>query len=77
MSEAIDKKFLAGLKYRSSKQGKDGGVFTPTERPLTPADVLAWTENGNILTIVTADGQKHTVDKTKSGKAAAEGEKTE
>lgn len=78
-NEAIDKKYLAGLKYRSSKpkSKEESNIFVPTERALTPADVLNWTENGNILTIVTGDGQKHTVDKTKPGKVAAEGEKTE
>lgn len=71
MSEAIDKKLLAGLKFRSSKPGKDGG-FVPTERNLTPGDVLDWAENGSVVTIVTADGQKYKVDKNAKGKAPAE-----
>jgi len=61
--EAIDKKFLAGLKYRSSKPAKEGGGSVPTERALTPADVLDWNEKGSIVTIVTADGQKYKIDK--------------
>lgn len=72
--EAIDKKFLAGLKHRSSKQKskEEKNVFIPTERPLQPGDVLDWSEKGNILTIVTADGQKHKVNKNKPGKAEPE-----
>lgn len=65
MAEAIDKKYLAGLKYKSStaKKTEEGVRFIPTERALTPADVLDWKDNGPTVTIVTADGRKHTVDK--------------
>jgi len=66
MAEAIDKKYLAGLVYRSSKQkkGDKGKVNIPTERPLTVADVLSWKDNGATVTVVTADGRKHSVSKS-------------
>ncbi|MBC8018604.1 MAG: hypothetical protein H7X83_08815 [Verrucomicrobia bacterium] len=65
MARAIDAKYLEGLLFKSSKQKKteDGLVNIPTERQLTPADVLDWKDNGPSLTIVTADGQKHVVSK--------------
>ena len=65
MAETIDKKHLTGLVYRSSKQKKteEGIVNIPTETPLTPANVLDWKDNGASVTIVAADGQKHTVKK--------------
>ena len=73
MPEAIDKKFLAGLKYRSSKPVKteDGVRHQATERALRPEDVLDWKDLGATVVIVTADGQKITVDK----KAAEKTEK--
>ena len=61
-AEQIDKKLLAGLKFKSSEKGEEGG-YVPTKRPLTPADVLDWKDNGASVTIVAADGQKHIVDK--------------
>lgn len=70
-SEAIDKKYLAGLKFTGGN--KKGELET---RALQPGDVLDWKENGNILTIVTADGKKHTVNKNKPVKAD-DPEKTE
>ena len=65
MAEAIDKKYLEGLVFKSSKakKGDNGTVHTPTERPLTPADVLDWRDNGKELVIVAADGQKYRVAK--------------
>lgn len=64
-SEAIDKKLLEGLVFRSSKQkkGESGTTNIPTERALTPADVLDWKDNGATVIIVTGDGKKHTVTK--------------
>lgn len=64
-AESIDKKLLEGLVFKSSKpkKGDNGTVNVPTERPLTPADVLDWKDNGAAVVIVTADGQKHTVAK--------------
>jgi hypothetical protein len=55
--EAIDKKYLAGLKFRTAKDGE------PVKRNLTPADVLDWKDKGGTVVIVTGDGQKYTVDK--------------
>lgn len=63
MSEAIDKKYLSGLKFRSAKPAKEGSGFVSTERPLTPADVLDWADKGAVVVIVTTDGRKYTVDK--------------
>lgn len=64
-NEAIDKKYLEGLVSRSAKSKKTetGTVNVPTERALTPADVLDWKDNGKSVTIVTADGQKYCVAK--------------
>lgn len=76
MADAIDKTYLAGLTFRSAKavkvKGEDGErvQHRTVERPLTPADVLDWKDNGATLVIVTADGQKHVVGK----KAGAKGE---
>jgi hypothetical protein len=59
----IDEKYLAGLKYRSSRPRKGGAgdddatVHVPTERDLTPADVLDWAFVGDLVSFVTADGQ--------------------
>lgn len=63
--EPIPFEYLDGLVFRSSKSKKTetGKVNVPTERPLTPEDVLTWKDNGETVTIITADGQKHTVDK--------------
>lgn len=61
MTEQIDKKYLAGLKFCSSKPAKEG--YVPTERNLNPSDVLDWKDNGDTVTIVTADGKKYAVNK--------------
>lgn len=63
--EPIPAEYLTGLVFRSSKPKKTdtGKVNLPTERPLTPADVLNWKDNGETVTIITADGQKYTADK--------------
>lgn len=64
-SDPIPPEYLTGLVFRSSKQKKTetGKANIPTERPLVPEDVLSWKDNGETVTIITADGQKHTVDK--------------
>jgi urease accessory protein UreE len=65
----IDAKFLDGLMFHSAepkkikKDGKEKQVWFPTERKLTPNDVLAWADKGETVVIVTADGQKHVVEK--------------
>ncbi|MBE0596845.1 MAG: hypothetical protein IH614_06235 [Desulfuromonadales bacterium] len=76
MAEGFDKKWLEGIKYRSSKAKtteKDGRkliVHEPTERALREGDVLAWHEHGDgTVTLVTADGQKITVSKPAEKKA--------
>jgi hypothetical protein len=61
-SEAIDKKYLARLKYTGPAKG-DNGEPTVKSRALQVGDVLDWKDNGATVTIVTADGQKHTVSK--------------
>ena len=70
-AEQIDKKYLAGLKYRSStsKKTEEGLVNFPTERALKADDILDWKDNGASVTIVTADGQKYNVDKKAAEKA--------
>lgn len=64
-AETIDKKHLEGLVFKSSKPKKTetGTVNVPTERALTPDDVLDWKDSGGSVNIVTADGQKYTVTK--------------
>jgi len=75
MAEAIDKKFLAGLTFRTSNakkvQGEDGTKVqhVPVERPLKPADVLDWVEKDDTVVIVAADGRKHEVSKKAAEKA--------
>lgn len=76
-NEAIDKKLLAGLKFRSSEKSENGEGFTPTKRALTPADVLDWKDNGTSVTIVTADGQKYNVSKTAKVKDESKDESKE
>jgi urease accessory protein UreE len=72
MAKPIDKKYLAGLTFRSSKAkkvtGEDGTKVqhVPVERELTAEDVLDWKDTGAAVVIVTADGQKYTVEKKAS-----------
>lgn len=63
--EPIAAEWLKGLVFRSARTKKTeaGTVNHPTERPLTPGDVLSWNDNGDTVSFVTADGQKYTVDK--------------
>lgn len=71
MAELIEKKYLAGLKFKSAKATKtaEGTKNIPTERALQPGDVLDWKDNGATVTMVTADGQKYTVEKAAAAKA--------
>lgn len=72
----IDKKYLEGLTYRDAvrKEVEENGekkvVYTPTERPLEPGDVLAVREDGPNLIIATADGRKYTISKALGKKDA-------
>lgn len=66
----IDKKYLAGLVYRFADRIEEEGDDNrrtvrnvPTERELTPDDVLDWRDTGTAVIIVTADGRKITVEK--------------
>lgn len=70
-TKPIDAKYLKGLVYQSSEPRKteDGTRHVPTSRDLEPADVLNWKDNGATVTIVTADGRKHVVDKKGADKA--------
>lgn len=67
--EKIDRKYLTGLKFRGSaaKETKEDGRtktrYVPFERALKPEDVLSYADKGAYIVIVTADGQKYTVDK--------------
>lgn len=60
----IPAEYLSGLVFRSSKQKKTeaGTANVPTERALTPDDVMSWKDNGETVTVITTDGQKYTVD---------------
>lgn len=81
MAKAIDEKYLKGLKFSSSEgkkvKGENGDKIkhTPVERDLKPADVLDWKDNGESVTIVTADGRKHVVGKSGKDKEGKEGGK--
>lgn len=69
----IDAKYLKGLKFRSAEEkvveedGRKVKKFIPTERPMTPADVLGSKDYGDSIVIVTADGQKITIKKEEKG----------
>lgn len=70
----IDKKQLEGLIFRESvrttreENGELKTGFTVQERPLEPADILASRKTPAGLIIVTADGQKYTLEKKPAGK---------
>lgn len=65
--EGFDKAWLAGLKFGTSKKAKEGG-FQKIEQDLQEKHVLDWIDNGETVTLVTADGRKHTVAKKKAAK---------
>lgn len=69
--DQIDKKYLKGLKFLTSKTkevpGKDGQKIRqhiPYERALMPEDVLSWNETKDTIILATADGRKLTVEKS-------------
>lgn len=74
MAEGFDKKWLAGLRFNSSKAKtveKDGRkvvTYEPTDRPLREEDVLAWSDQGAEVELVTGDGRKLRVTKPKDQK---------
>lgn len=70
----LDKKHLAGLKYRTSEKDKEGN-HSPKVCALKPERLLDWKEDGSIITLVTADGQKYKVDK--NAKPVKDAEKEE
>lgn len=76
MAQKIDAKLLKGLQFdyvekkTVKKDGRDVVQNIRGQRPLTPDDVLDWKDYGAKVVIVTADGQKHTVEKVKDGKPA-------
>ncbi|NOZ81259.1 MAG: hypothetical protein GXP63_06330 [DPANN group archaeon] len=71
----FNRKWLEGLKFRGSKPKeveKDGRKirqYVPFERDMTEADVLSWKDYGKHVVIVTADGQKVTVEKDRKAQA--------
>jgi urease accessory protein UreE len=72
--EKIDKKYLAGLKFSTSKEqekdenGKKRIVHIPVVRAMTPDDVLDWKEVGSEIVIVAKDGKKYRVPKLEEKK---------
>lgn len=73
--EAIDPKYLKGLKYKTSEAKEEKGengrkkrTFVKVERALKPEDILSWADQGDAVVLVTADGQKLTVAKEPEGK---------
>lgn len=69
MEKPIDKKYLAGLTFRTAdthKVKEDGETrvrHQAVERELTQAEVLDWADHGASVVIVAADGRKHQVAK--------------
>ena len=65
MNEEIEKKYLAGLNFHGAKPGtaEGGDRHQAFERPLTPADVLAWIDRGDRVVLTAKDGRKHVVMK--------------
>ncbi len=67
--EGLNPKYLKGILFRTSEAKKvnENNVeklrYTPVERDLTVNDVLNYKDNGNVLIIVTKDGQKYTISK--------------
>ncbi len=72
----VDARLLKGLKFRSADEkvveedGRKIKKFIQTERPLTAKDVISSKDCGDSIVIVTADGQKLTIEKAeeKGGK---------
>ncbi|HIJ95790.1 MAG TPA: hypothetical protein HPP94_08665 [Desulfuromonadales bacterium] len=70
-SKAIDRKFLEGLVFKGATvetvtdedSGREVARSKPFSRPLEQNDVLDWVDNGDTVTLVTADGKKYTVAK--------------
>lgn len=66
---SFDRRWLKGLKFRTAEpqktteDGRKKTKYIPKERSLTPEDVLSWKDYGDHVVIVTADGQKVTVEK--------------
>ena len=77
----VEAKYLKGLKFTgaTSKEvvvnGKKRKKWTPFERALVPADVLAFAERGDNIVIVAGDGQKHIVPRAQKAAKAEETEK--
>jgi len=67
--EKFNRDWLKGRKFHDAvpkkvkKDGREVRVYEPRERALKEEDVLAWKVRGNEVSIVTADGQKFTVNK--------------
>lgn len=69
MAPKIDPKLLKGLKFRGSegKEEKEEGrtrlKYYPTERDVTPEDVVSIKDYGDKVVLVIADGKKYTIPK--------------
>jgi hypothetical protein len=68
-ADPVPPEYLSGLSFRQSvrkvveEDGQSKAAFSVEVRPLEPGDVLNFRETATEMIIVTADGQKHTVDK--------------
>lgn len=72
----IKETYLTGLTFKSSKPVKGEGdkiTHQATERALRPDDVLNWTDQGETVVIVAADGRKYRVVKKEAEAKAKEG----
>lgn len=62
----IDKKYLEGLTWKSSKavtKSPKGIVYEPIKRNLEVSDVLSMKDYGSFYNIVTSDGRKYKIQK--------------
>jgi hypothetical protein len=68
----IEQRQLEGLVFRTSKRkdfvedGRKKVVTVPVERALRPGDILAQTEHDSFTRIVTKDGKKYDIPRSKS-----------
>jgi len=69
--KGIDPKWLKGLKWAGSEpkevveNGKKKTKYIPFDRPLEPADVMSFRDQGASVVIATTDGRKYIVKKEK------------
>lgn len=77
MAPKIEPRFLRGLKLHSSEgkeveeNGRKRMKFYPTERDVTPEDVISMKDYGDKVVLVIADGKKYEIEKNPKPKDTA------